>query len=272
MSHFAEPWVKGGAIAAIEAKSGNVVALASIPRFDPNDFISGDWSAQSKWLESDDYLAALGTGACLCAVRLVDHRRSPSSFHGVFYLHLILPENHPVRKRLGLISDITSLAKTLNKSEPSDSYDENLFLDLAHLAVDVKRFTPYLIDHLPKRSIDAHFKDKGHFQRIESFVCQTSRAIFHETEFAQFREESGKAFLQEMRKKEREKKTYARPYTTYLRAKEKELFEAFWKVHRLELCAAFLQGAGSPSPYSKCLKKWADEVGEWSAQCARVGK
>jgi len=260
VSHFAEPWIKGGAIAAIEVKSGNVVALASTPRFDPNDFTSGDWQTQSMWLESTDYLASLWDRKAPLRREVSGSEVESLFLSWSFYLHLILPESHPVRKRLQSFSDITTLAKAIAISKPADSYDENLFLDLAHLAVDVKRFTPYLMVHLPQRSIDAHFKDKGHFQQIESFVRSECQEIFHDTIFAKFRKEQGKAFLQEMRKKEREKKTYARPYTTYFRAKEQELFEEFWKEHRLELCRQFLQGDEGASPYAVRLKKWADEV------------
>lgn len=260
VSQAAEPWVKGGAIAAIEAKSGNVVALASIPRFDPNDFISGDWQAQSTWLESSDYLASLWDRRAPLRREVSGAEEESIFLTWSFYLHLILPESHPARKRLGSFADITALVKTLERLEPSDSYDENLFLDLAHLAVDVKRFTPHLVAHLPKRSIDEHFRDKGHFRRIESFVRSECRAVFHETAFAQFRKESGKAFLQEMRSQERAAKTYARPYTTYFRAKEQELFEEFWKTYKIALCTAFLHSAEGTSPYEGRLKKWADEV------------
>ncbi|CAF22859.1 penicillin-binding transpeptidase domain-containing protein [Candidatus Protochlamydia amoebophila] len=62
-----EPWIKGGAIVAMQPYSGDIIALASYPRFDPNDFISfgkgGDFKQKkeniNRWFENDVYLADL---------------------------------------------------------------------------------------------------------------------------------------------------------------------------------------------------------------------
>lgn len=62
-----QPWIKGGAIVAMDPNNGEVIALASYPRFNPNDFIaSGDPDLNRKkrshinrWFESDSYLAEI---------------------------------------------------------------------------------------------------------------------------------------------------------------------------------------------------------------------
>lgn len=64
------PWIKGGAIVAMDPKTGEVLALASYPRMDPNDFIPSKMHHEqekkkanlAKWLENETYIGELWDG------------------------------------------------------------------------------------------------------------------------------------------------------------------------------------------------------------------
>jgi cell division protein FtsI/penicillin-binding protein 2 len=62
-----QPWIKGGAIVAIDPNNGEVIAMASYPRFNPNDFIASGITDLNKkkrsninrWFESESYIAEI---------------------------------------------------------------------------------------------------------------------------------------------------------------------------------------------------------------------
>lgn len=64
------PWIKGGAIVAMDPKTGEVLALASYPRVDLNDFIPSKMHQEQenkkanldKWLENETYIGDIWDG------------------------------------------------------------------------------------------------------------------------------------------------------------------------------------------------------------------
>jgi cell division protein FtsI/penicillin-binding protein 2 len=72
------PWIKGGAIVALDPKTGEIVALASYPRFDPNDFIPGKTAgtrkekqmAIAKWLENETHIGNVWNGKSILSREL----------------------------------------------------------------------------------------------------------------------------------------------------------------------------------------------------------
>lgn len=118
-----KPWIKGGAIVAMDPFTGEVMALASYPRYDPNDFILSGNPEISKnqrsnilrWFEAEGHIADLWDQRYPLA-REKYHHHSKEIFEEKkllsweTYLEAILPLDHLVAK--SLIKEI-NLAKAI---------------------------------------------------------------------------------------------------------------------------------------------------------------
>lgn len=115
-----QPWIKGGAIVAMDPYNGEILALATHPRFDPNDFIASGNSELnarkseniSRWFESEEYLGLVWDQKRSLERELWD----PSGSKGYYdealrlswdrYLEFILPSDSIVKAGLTKINNI----------------------------------------------------------------------------------------------------------------------------------------------------------------------
>ena len=247
-----QPWIKGGAIVVMDPKTGEILTLATYPRFNPNDFVLKDSKKINKWFENEQHMADLWN-------EIVPLERE--LYNGKFYeekkwltwpvfLEFLLPKNHPI---LAWFEEHNSLRDVIHiQNEPEESlnflstiYTKQLFLDCCSLAVDSTRFSNELLQAVGNQPIDVYKETGAAYFSLKNAVKQMSQELFHTEIFSQWREINEKTFLKEKREAEKLAKSYPKPYLDYLDEKERELFSTFWNKVGIDFCLLLIEGESS---------------------------
>jgi cell division protein FtsI/penicillin-binding protein 2 len=139
-----QPWIKGGSIVAMDPKTGEILAMASHPRFDPNDFIPNpkkEYEEQRiknihRWLETQTHIASIWDQQVPFSrdIEYYDHPyiiEEKEIMTWKRYLQAILPYDSLVIKSLEKIKTISSAIDLQNAFEK--------ILSLYESGVDPKR-------------------------------------------------------------------------------------------------------------------------------------
>ena len=279
ISGLRQPWIKGGSILAMDPKTGEILAMASYPRFDPNDFILTGTAESirqkrsniARWFEVEGYLADIWDQKRPLERELFNDEESDfydekKKLDLETYLHLILPKGSSVVSALNNIGTLRGAIEYQEKNDPISEtlYEKLLLFDLCCLLVDKERFDQDLIKKVGSQSLSTYRNASGAKVVLGEVTKGMARELFDDLDFRLWRLENEKPFLKEIRLLEKRDKRPTKPYTEYLEAKENALFEEFWKEHGNQLLLTLLKGEGLPNnalkPYESHFKKWHQEL------------
>lgn len=257
------PFVRGGAIVAIDPKTAEVVACASYPRFDPNDFVRPPPSMHAKmpshktsvWLEGDAYVQKVWDLEWPMAREESD--ATSFSEHRVWmtwetFVKMVLPASEPA---VALLSSTLSVRRLLQLQE--EMGNTPLVVDLTRLLVRQEELSDDVRHVLAPLSINA-------LRYLISVKVAFAEMLKHELEdgftsgpFQEWRDLHGTEFLAEKRREEKAAFLAPRPYLPYLDKERSRQYAAWWKEHgdTILLSAFSVSGPALPEWVQQSTKR-----------------
>lgn len=226
------PFVRGGAIVAIDPKTAEVVACASYPRFDPNDFVRSSPAfcvhnprqKTARWLEGEAYVQKVWDLEWPMAREEEEEDQEKPIWMGWDrFLSMVLPQGAPP---LQLLPSHLSIKRVLKLQE--ERSDETILLDLTRLLVRREELSDALVEALGSYSIDEVRSLISAKVAFSDALRQELKERFEKGPFQEWREKHGADFLSEKRKRERASGMVPRPFLQYLDKESEDQFALWW--------------------------------------------
>jgi len=234
LSKERNPRVRGGAIIALDPRSGDILACASYPRFDPNDFGSGSEHIY-RWIENERYIKDIwNLQQPVCIERVNGDEKIWLSWD--HFIESILPGNSPLITFFRSKPTISKLLALQEKADTDqlcfDVRSRKALIDLSRLLVRKEEMTDEVQQLVGSLDIDQFRTLVTQKIALETSVEGLLREMFRHGPFEQWKRENKRAFLAAKRKEEAKAKIPARPFLYYLDREEKEQFLAWWTENK----------------------------------------
>jgi cell division protein FtsI/penicillin-binding protein 2 len=177
------PWMKGGSIVAMEPQTGEVLALASYPRFDPNDFIaSGNTSSNqaktariNRWFENESYVANMWNQQQPIERERFERGQfydEKSWLSWEVYLDFILPQTSAVKKALTRLATIGNAHAIQTKVDAlRELYPDKTLYSIFNVFYSSEPHIPHKLQAADKRESN-HLTAKVIKQKLDVYLEQ----------------------------------------------------------------------------------------------------
>lgn len=239
------PWQRGGAIVAMDPHTGEVLAMASYPRFDPNDLIPMQTKEKRRekrehvhhWLESLSYIGEIWDGKRPMEREI--YRDGKYHTQSIWidwqkYLEIIIDDTSAVWKILQTIDTIEDRLALDDSAleELQSERDRDLICDLLEIAIPTQGIPSTLYQPIHTLSITQFHSLRQLASCALSDIQTKERLRFRNEDFQKWREEYFTQFLKQKRKLEKAKGRYTKPYIEYLEKEEERQFTNHWQMCR----------------------------------------
>jgi cell division protein FtsI/penicillin-binding protein 2 len=248
------PFLRGGAIVAINPKTAEVIACASYPRFDPNDFVRSTpalchpttVSRTTRWLEGEPFIQKVWDLEWPLMREMI-HETSVADKELWMtwdnFLSMVLPTGSPL---IQLLPSRLTIGKLLQMQ--NDNQTDAIFTDISRLVVRQEEVSAPIAKVIRSLSIDDFRSIIAAKMCFSNCLKKELEAGFQEGPFLEWRDVQGAEFLNERRLEEKTSGRSPRPFLTYLERECARQFTEWWQANKNTVLVASFSRDGSSLP------------------------